>query len=270
MKQKLSMAVIAMLSFAGAAHATPGTITSPTGGALPSGVTQVGGLVVDLKGTNGTRVVAQLAASQMYRGYSDFSENPVPGVASGNPLLFGTQTGFDSSVLSSLGGGLSSAAFRVTLYDGDSAPGNFDFHDNTFLVNGISVGDWSDVTTYFTDSTGTSLFSTGTGFGDDILSTGFFVLSDIGKLSSLFSSMSGGSLAYTLNDVDPTDNFYDFTQGVDGGLINVGTGPVVTPPSPPSGAVPEPATWAMMLVGFGALGVAMRKQRKPNLAVKFA
>jgi hypothetical protein len=27
-------------------------------------------------------------------------------------------------------------------------------------------------------------------------------------------------------------------------------------------AVPEPATWAMMLVGFGALGVAMRSRRK--------
>lgn len=28
-----------------------------------------------------------------------------------------------------------------------------------------------------------------------------------------------------------------------------------------SGAVPEPATWAMMLVGFGAVGFAMRKRK---------
>lgn len=36
-----------------------------------------------------------------------------------------------------------------------------------------------------------------------------------------------------------------------------------------SAAVPEPATWAMMLVGFGAMGVAMRRQRasaRPALA----
>ncbi|MBA2466428.1 MAG: PEPxxWA-CTERM sorting domain-containing protein, partial [Sphingomonas sp.] len=28
------------------------------------------------------------------------------------------------------------------------------------------------------------------------------------------------------------------------------------------GAVPEPATWAMMLIGFGATGAAMRRRRK--------
>src|SRR5215204_2675669 len=28
-------------------------------------------------------------------------------------------------------------------------------------------------------------------------------------------------------------------------------------------AVPEPATWAMMLVGFGAVGFAMRRRQKP-------
>jgi hypothetical protein len=33
-----------------------------------------------------------------------------------------------------------------------------------------------------------------------------------------------------------------------------------------SAAVPEPATWAMMLLGFGGIGVAMRRRRKPALA----
>ena len=31
--------------------------------------------------------------------------------------------------------------------------------------------------------------------------------------------------------------------------------------TPAAGAVPEPATWAMMLMGFGAIGAAMRRQR---------
>ncbi|HLZ75654.1 PEPxxWA-CTERM sorting domain-containing protein [Phenylobacterium sp.] len=39
---------------------------------------------------------------------------------------------------------------------------------------------------------------------------------------------------------------------------------VGTPPGPTGGpGVPEPAAWAMMLVGFGALGAAMRARRRP-------
>jgi hypothetical protein len=30
-------------------------------------------------------------------------------------------------------------------------------------------------------------------------------------------------------------------------------------------AVPEPSTWAMMLLGFGAAGVALRRRRKTTL-----
>lgn len=33
-----------------------------------------------------------------------------------------------------------------------------------------------------------------------------------------------------------------------------------------TGAVPEPATWAMMLLGFGAIGMASRRRQKPVLA----
>jgi hypothetical protein len=41
---------------------------------------------------------------------------------------------------------------------------------------------------------------------------------------------------------------------------------------PPVGAaaVPEPASWAMMISGFGAIGGAMRRQRKVKTAVRFA
>jgi opacity protein-like surface antigen len=33
-----------------------------------------------------------------------------------------------------------------------------------------------------------------------------------------------------------------------------------------TGAVPEPATWAMMLLGFAGIGLTMRRKRKPALA----
>jgi hypothetical protein len=39
-----------------------------------------------------------------------------------------------------------------------------------------------------------------------------------------------------------------------------GSGSAVGDPVP---AVPEPATWGMMLLGFGAIGASMRRKRKP-------
>ena len=35
-------------------------------------------------------------------------------------------------------------------------------------------------------------------------------------------------------------------------------------------AVPEPSTWAMLLVGFGAIGGAMRARRKPKSTPSYA
>ena len=37
-----------------------------------------------------------------------------------------------------------------------------------------------------------------------------------------------------------------------------------------NGAIPEPATWAFMIFGFGAISGAMRRQRKANVKVSYA
>ncbi len=244
--RRLAMAATAaaLTAMAGAAHATLFTRTAPAG-ALPGAVTEIGGLVLDLTGTNGVRVVSQLAASTLYVGF-----------AGSNPQLIGTQTGFSPAVLGALGGGLSAASVRVTLFDGDSAPGNFDAGaDNTLLVNGVNFGLFSAVATQRTTADGLTLLGSGFGFGDDILSTGFFSAAAV-DLAALFASLGGGSAVFAVNDIDPGDNFYDFTRGVDGGLINVGTGPVVQPPT----GVPEPA--ALALFGAGLLGLGTVRRRR--------
>ena len=38
----------------------------------------------------------------------------------------------------------------------------------------------------------------------------------------------------------------------------------------PTAAVPEPSTWALMLLGFGAIGFSMRRRRKDVVRVRYA
>jgi hypothetical protein len=217
----------------------------------------VGGIVTDLQGLNGNRVVAQISAADLFVGFNSV-----------NPQDIGTQAGFNAATLAALGGGLTGASFRVTLADGDSAPGDFDDGDNTFLVDGINLGNFSSIGTIQTTSDGLTTLSTGTGFGDNILSTGFFSTTNVLTLAQLFAALSDGSLTFALADVDSGDNFLDFKQGVEGSLINVGSGPVINPPV--NGAVPEPSTWAMMIVGFGAVGYSMRTARRRKIAIAAA
>jgi len=55
-------------------------------------------------------------------------------------------------------------------------------------------------------------------------------------------------------------------QGRSGGLGSYGGNLTFTP----NAAIPEPATWAMMLAGFGVLGYAMRRTRHAQGRVSFA
>jgi hypothetical protein len=246
MTRTFALAAAAAL-VASTASATVFTRTSPTGGLLPAGATEIGGAVLDLEGLNGVRVVAQAAASTLFVGFADTG---TPAAFQGNPFTVGIQTGFTPAIIAALGGGLSSASVRITLFDGDSAPGDFDDGDLTFFVNGVSFGNNSSVTTEETDPTGVTSFGFFTGFPDGRLVTGFYTNTNAGDLATLFASLAGGTVTYTILDTDPFDNFYDFTAGVDGGLIDIGSGPTITP-----------APAAVALFGLGLAVVALRRRR---------
>ena len=116
----------------------------------------------------------------------------------------------------------------------------------------------------------------------------FAVYSDtsLAGASSDFTAMLGSNVLVDFKNSDPfawglvigsyvatstkTElSFSGFSSKGAYGLDNVSvTGPTVEIdlPGTGGGAVPEPATWAMMLLGFGVVGATMRRRRAAGLA----
>ena len=61
--------------------------------------------------------------------------------------------------------------------------------------------------------------------------------------------------AGTPNEIDGTQGSYSIALPVASGMIS---------------AIPEPGTWAMMIIGFGAIGAAMRSRRTSRPTVTYA
>jgi hypothetical protein len=113
-------------------------------------------------------------------------------------------------------------------------------------LNSFNLGAWpnfdrpSQVT--ILDGLGTTLFSSGP-------------ITVLGATPSLFS----GSYA-SLNGIEIRFGPDAFNVGIDNIDFTVANGPA---------AVPEPASWALMIAGFGLVGSAMRR-RKPSVSMRFA
>ncbi len=75
-----------------------------------------------------------------------------------------------------------------------------------------------------------------------------------------FWQLSGG-LTLAAGTYVLTINGNNSSTGSLGGTVTINT----AVPDPQNTVVPEPATWAMMLLGFGAAGYAMRRRRRNSI-----
>lgn len=81
-----------------------------------------------------------------------------------------------------------------------------------------------------------------------------------------FSLANGTFANLFLDDVSTGEYFATNLAGSTGRTNAIG----VFTYSAANAAVPEPATWAMMLLGFGAMGYAVRRRGKVDARIRFA
>lgn len=141
-----------------------------------------------------------------------------------------------------IAGPITSATLNIGAYDVDSGSGSFsDEHDvieayDAASSSWLTVGELSGIDSSYTYST--------------------FTLS-----STLFDDLLAGLQVRVNIDANNTGWLLTLTKSV---IITNDDGTL----PPVNGAVPEPASWAMMLAGFGLAGTALRRSRKTT--VRFA
>jgi hypothetical protein len=208
-----------------------------------------------------------------------FPGNGIGGPGATIDLFDGTTRGALLAYSETLGSALTFAAtFRSAVYR--NTGGTLDFYFQVARTGAGTTGD--NAIQAFTasafDSFDTFAFRDGSDFDG---AGGFLAAGNPGTFtSSANRSFDGNVLGvnFVSNNLIGTENSttyifrtnaLDFTAGtfgiIDGSTLQ---GPTFAPTGDTRSPVPEPATWAMMLIGFGFIGAAIR--RKPRLTVRVA
>ena len=163
--------------------------------------------------------------------------------------------------------------FSLTLSDGDTSELNIDFVDNQSVTittpqwvsatlwsfdPATSGGSISDASLAFLGAGGETLFTTtqggGGGYGATIMGGGFF--SSFGGFPSPLT-FYGVKIVASNVQLSAADSA-TYTQA----SLTIRTGSAVLNQATPTSPTPEPHTWALMILGFGACGAMLRRPRR--------
>jgi hypothetical protein len=175
----------------------------------------------------------------------------------------GTDTGILANSLVSLGGdylvtdagtrGIQSPAFRILVQDGSQ-------RSELIWEAAYNGGVVTDAWTTMTDPNALFWQYIGGSGSTFVAGTSTYVSHTLAQWGDLYSStafVSGISVG------DGSGAGSSFNAYVDHVALTTDSG---TTMYNFKAAVPEPATWGMMLLGFGGIGMAMRRSRKPVLS----
>jgi large repetitive protein len=208
---RTSIVLLLLALFGQAASATTFTTTVPgTSIVIPAAYPQAGGVVIVLEGANGNVYYQFSNPSTMFQGYQN---SGTPAAWMGNPFQIAPTTTIQCGVQSCasyFGGSIARMSIRFTAFDGDAKAGQFDANDLTLRINGTDVGNFTNVATQTTNTAGTTLVASGTGFGDNGFDTGWYQTTNTALLSTVLAT---GKLTSSVYDRDPNDNYWDFRQG---------------------------------------------------------
>ncbi|WP_337188348.1 PEPxxWA-CTERM sorting domain-containing protein [Phenylobacterium sp.] len=182
------------------------------------------------------------------------------GIASSVGTLQFVPDGFDGA------GGLKLASYNAGIfYDVSLTPDGAGFFDVS-VNSSVFIGGGPEGLVYVSGSN--------TGFGVDSLmvseySTGQVGIWDIdangnpvlGTRRTFLSGLTGAEGAV----IDPVTGDFIFSTFGGGNRVLVVSG-FEAPTQPPTGAIPEPSTWAMLILGFGAAGTVLRSRRRAMAA----
>jgi hypothetical protein len=189
-----------------------------------------------------------------------------------NVLLAGTAfmtvslvaAGAQAAVFPSYGADTNGPGLTLTLGGGNtvtitsSGQGPYDSSDDTYV--GVINNSGSSVNSLFLKSKSQPIF----GFDSDGINTygapgNGTDTTGYGGPNAYFTGISPDFMSGTVHFINPILNggtdYFSLEEALDQASFSNGGGISVS-------GVPEPATWAMFLVGFGAIGYVLRRQRK--------